>query len=271
MRFAYFAPYPMERHAELIERMATSSFVTARRLGETLDGAPLDLLEIGGAGQRTCWIIGRQHPGETMAEWWMEGFLERLLDPADPLARALLEKARFFVVPNMNPDGSRRGHLRTNAAGVNLNRAWAAPSMEQSPEVFLVSAADGADWRRFLFSMSTATRRSPTTSSPGPRESRPTPTRWRRSSRIFRRCSWRRTRISRPSTAIRRRRPARPISASAPIIVAETYGCLAMTLEMPFKDAANAPDPRDGWSPARCHQLGRSSLEALAAVIDEVR
>ena len=53
--------------------------------------------------------------------------------------------------------------------------------------------------------------------------------------------------------------------------VAETYGCLAMTLEMPFKDAANAPDPRDGWSPARCRRLGRSSLEALAAVIDEVR
>ena len=140
VRFAYFAPYPMARHDELIARMATSSFVTARRLGETLDGAPLDLLEVGGARARTCWIIGRQHPGETMAEWWMEGFLERLLDPADPLARALLEKARFYVVPNMNPDGSRRGHLRTNAAGVNLNRAWAAPSMEQSPEVFLVSA-----------------------------------------------------------------------------------------------------------------------------------
>ena len=119
VRFAYFAPYPMARHDELIARMADARpLVTARRLGETLDGAPLDLLEVGGARARTCWIIGRQHPGETMAEWWMEGFLERLLDPADPLARALLEKARFYVVPNMNPDGSRRGHLRTNAAGV---------------------------------------------------------------------------------------------------------------------------------------------------------
>jgi hypothetical protein len=33
-------------------------------------------------------------------------------------------------------DGSHRGHLRTNAAGVNLNRAWADPSSETSPEVF---------------------------------------------------------------------------------------------------------------------------------------
>lgn len=28
-----------------------------------------------------------------------------------------------------------RGHLRTNAAGANLNREWAAPSAEESPEV----------------------------------------------------------------------------------------------------------------------------------------
>src|SRR3546814_15212665 len=36
----------------------------------------------------------------------------------------------------MNPDGSRRGHLRTNAAAVNLNREWHAPSPERSPEVY---------------------------------------------------------------------------------------------------------------------------------------
>src|SRR3546814_4092300 len=68
------------------------------------------------------WLYARQHPGETMAEWWMEGALERLTDVADPVARSLRRKARFHIVPNMNPDGSFRGHLRTNAAGVNLNR-----------------------------------------------------------------------------------------------------------------------------------------------------
>ena len=35
----------------------------------------------------------------------------------------------------MNPDGSARGHLRTNAAGANLNREWGAPTAERSPEV----------------------------------------------------------------------------------------------------------------------------------------
>lgn len=36
----------------------------------------------------------------------------------------------------MNPDGSARGHLRTNACGANLNREWATPSLERSPEVY---------------------------------------------------------------------------------------------------------------------------------------
>ena len=70
----------------------------------------------------------------------MEGFLQRLLDADDPVSRALLAKARVHVVPNMNPDGSRRGHLRTNASGANLNREWLEPTMERSPEVFLVRA-----------------------------------------------------------------------------------------------------------------------------------
>merc|ERR1719215_1664979 len=48
----------------------------------------------------------------------------------------------FYVIPNMNPDGSIRGYLRTNACGANLNREWGntgsyvAPSLQRSPEVF---------------------------------------------------------------------------------------------------------------------------------------
>lgn len=38
-------------------------------------------------------------------------------------------------VPNMNPDGTWRGHLRTNAVGANLNREWEKPTLERSPEV----------------------------------------------------------------------------------------------------------------------------------------
>lgn len=49
----------------------------------------------------------------------------------------------------MCPDGSRRGHLRTNAAGANLNRQWAEPSAAVSPEALAVRNlmdATGAGW-----------------------------------------------------------------------------------------------------------------------------
>ena len=94
-----------------------------------------------GEGETQVWLIARQHPGESMAEWWMEGALECLTDPADPVARALRSKCRLHIVPNCNPDGSCRGHLRTNAAGVNLNREWAEPSAERSPEVLAIRGA----------------------------------------------------------------------------------------------------------------------------------
>ena len=272
VRFAYFAPYPMARHDALIADAKESPLVTARRLGETLDGAPLDLLEVGGAtrASRTCWVIGRQHPGETMAEWWMEGFLERLLDPADPLASTLLEKARVFVVPNMNPDGSRRGHLRTNAAGINLNRAWAAPSMEESPEVFLVSrlmARTGVDFCLDVHGDEAL----PYNFIAGP-EGIPS-----YSDALAHKLARFQAALVAASPDFQTEHgygatpPGKANLAICANYVAETFGCLAMTLEMPFKDAANAPDRRDGWSPARSHRLGRSSLEALAAVIDTLR
>src|SRR3546814_14286952 len=91
-----------------------------------------------GEGETRVWLTARQHPGETQAEWWMEGALECLTDPSDPVARALRRHCRIHLVPNCNPDGSRRGHLRTNAVGVNINREWDAPSAEKSPEVLAI-------------------------------------------------------------------------------------------------------------------------------------
>ena len=53
--------------------------------------------------------------------------------------------------------------------------------------------------------------------------------------------------------------------------VAESFGCLAMTLEMPFKDTADRPNAAEGWSPERCRKLGAANLDALYAVFGELR
>ena len=53
--------------------------------------------------------------------------------------------------------------------------------------------------------------------------------------------------------------------------IAERFGCLAMTLEMPFKDTTATPDPLVGWSPDRSKALARDCLAALLEVIDGLR
>ena len=52
--------------------------------------------------------------------------------------------------------------------------------------------------------------------------------------------------------------------------LAERYGAVSMTLEMPFKDTEDLPDPRRGWSPERSALLARACLAALHAIIDEL-
>jgi len=145
--FAYFAPYSYDRHLDLLSWAQSQGACQLITLGETLDGRDMSVLKIGEPSEdkKNIWITARQHPGETMAEWYVEGLLHKLLDDEDPHAAALLSKAVFYVVPNMNPDGSARGHLRTNAKGVNLNREWQTPSMENSPEVYL----NARSWLRY--------------------------------------------------------------------------------------------------------------------------
>jgi murein tripeptide amidase MpaA len=46
--------------------------------------------------------------------------------------------------------------------------------------------------------------------------------------------------------------------------IAERFGAVGMTLEMPYKDLADFPEPEQGWSPERCKLLGRDCLAALA-------
>jgi hypothetical protein len=52
--------------------------------------------------------------------------------------------------------------------------------------------------------------------------------------------------------------------------LAERFGAVSMTLEMPFKDNEDLPDPVYGWSPERCRLLARSCLDALHSILDRL-
>jgi murein tripeptide amidase MpaA len=127
--------YSYARHLELVAQCEKVSKVES--LGQSLQGRELECVII---CTRTtiCWMNHSQHPGESMAEHFVEGLLHRLLglssgNKGDEVVHAvyetvqsLLEKFTFYVVPNMCPDGSGLGHLRTNACGANLSRGWAS-------------------------------------------------------------------------------------------------------------------------------------------------
>src|SRR5207244_6237632 len=53
--------------------------------------------------------------------------------------------------------------------------------------------------------------------------------------------------------------------------LAERYGCVSMTLEMPFKDNFDLPDEVYGWSPQRSKYLASACLDALHAVLPELK
>ena len=265
---AYFAPYAMERHHDLIARIAAKPGVRADVLGHSLDGRAIDRLVVGD-GPKTVWLYARQHPGESMAEWWMEGALERLTDPHDPVARLLRQQAIFHIVPNMNPDGSFRGHLRTNAAGVNLNREWNAPSAEKSPEVLCVRQAmdktgcdlamdvhgDEAIPQVFIAGFEGIPSITP------------------KQLALLADYKARLARITPDFQTAKGYPVARPGTANLAMStnqLAERFGCLAMTLEMPFKDNDDLPCAEFGWSPQRSMQLGRDCLAAIMEVMPDL-
>jgi murein tripeptide amidase MpaA len=258
---AYFAPYSMERHHDLIAKAASSQGVDYVRLGTSLDGQPIDCLEMG-EGARQVWLYARQHPGETQAEWWMEGALACLTDPADPVARALRKTCRLHIVPNCNPDGSRRGHLRTNAVGINLNREWADPTPERAPEVLAIR--NRMDQTGVDFAMDVhADEAIPAVFLAGfegiPSWTEEQGEGFYRYQRILdRRTPDFQTRLGYPKAPAGRANLTMSTNQ-----LAERFGAVAMTLEMPYKDLADFPEPEQGWSPERCKLLGRECLAAL--------
>ena len=266
--FAYFAPYSQERHHDLIAQAAACDGVTLRQLGTSLDGRPIDCLELG-TGDKPVWLIARQHPGESMAEWWMEGALDMLTDATNAHARSLLAACRFYIVPNMNPDGSFRGHLRTNTKGVNLNREWHEPSVERSPEVLCVR--NRMDETGVAFAMDVhgdeaipAVFLAGFEGIPSIKDDQLALFRRYRDTLAIRTPDFQ-TRLGYPEA-----RPGKANLSMATAQIAERYGAVAMTLEMPFKDNDDLPDAEQGWSPERSMQLARDCLATLAEMVGDI-
>jgi len=270
--FAYFAPYSYERHQDLIHSAQLDIDCQLQVLGQTLDGRDISVLKVGEEGEdkKVIWLTARQHPGESMAEWFMEGFIDRLLDEDDGVARSLLNSAVFYLVPNMNPDGSVRGHLRTNAKGVNLNREWQNPSMENSPEVYLVREkmlATGVDMHLDIhgdealpFNFVAGCEGIPSYDA-----------RHQALEEKFKNVLLAITPEFQDDKGYDKDEPGQANLTVAANWVGEQFKCLAYTVEMPFKDNDLLPDYSVGWSDERSSLFGRDFLTAIYHVVGDLR
>ena len=270
--FAYFAPYSYERHQDLLHNAQMHLDCNLQVLGQTLDGRDMALLKIGeeGQGKRNIWITARQHPGETMAEWFVEGMLDRLLDEDDGVARALLNKAVFYIVPNMNPDGSVRGHLRTNAVGANLNREWLTPSMDRSPEVFLVREKMlkvGVDMLLDVHGDEAL----PVNFVAGCEGVVNYDERHKTLEDKFKAMMIAITPEFQDERGYDKDQPGKANPTVGTNWVGNQFRCLAYTIEMPFKDNDLLPDYSVGWSDERSRLLGRDFLTGIYHIIDDLR
>ena len=270
--FSYFTPYSYERHLDLVHSAQMANDVSFEIVGKTFEGRNIEMLIVGKPrrNKKIIWVISRQHPGEPMAEWFIEGMLERLLDPNDAVSKKILEDAYFYIVPNMNIDGSIAGNLRSSASGANLNREWHRPTKKNSPEVYyvrnrmdetgmnlmldvhgdeelpynFVAAAEGVPgYDEYLAKMENKFINHWMETCPDFQDTYKYP-------------------LEKPGAA------NMTICTNQ---IAQRFGCLALTIEMPFKDNRNMPDKRYGWSDERSKLLGGSVLNPVLHVLSELR
>lgn len=270
--FAYFEPYSRERHDALIDKALSRAGTKLLATGKSVEGRDIQLLRRGkgGEGRRKIWIIAQQHPGEHMAEWFMEGIIERLQQDGDAELKKLLKVADLYLVPNMNPDGAFHGHLRTNAMGQDLNRAWQSASQEISPEVLFVQQqmeTYGVD----LFLDIHGDEEIPYVFTAGCEGNPGYTPRIEALEKHFRGHLSALTRDFQTTYGYTRDLPGEANMTLACNAVGQQYDCLSLTLEMPFKDNDDAPDLHTGWSGKRSMQLGKDVLSTVADIVDVLR
>ncbi|KAL7543115.1 hypothetical protein ACHAXR_012414 [Thalassiosira sp. AJA248-18] len=286
--FSYWPPYTYNRHLKLISDCSVQISMrgsacsdynpSVESLGQTAQGREMECISIGN-GKLIAWIQHRQHPGETMAEFFAEGFLHRVLGVGadgelDESTKRILDQYRLYIVPCMCPDGAVLGHLRTNSVGANLNREWAtvpghegyeAPTKERSPEVLAVLAKMDETGCDFFLDVH-GDEELPYVFFSGAEKTPHWGDRMMHLHGFFVACFQRAN--SDVQKAIGYPPPDSEESALkymnvATNQIATRFNCLGLTLEMPYKDCETNPDPEKGYNPGRAMQLGRNLVEAL--------
>lgn len=264
-RFAYYPPYPARRLAD-VRRWLRKAGGEREELAKSSRGHVLERFSVGAPGRKNVWVIAQQHPGEQMAGWFVEGLMEALTDGTRP-GRRLLEVARVHVIPRMNLDGAALGNHRTDAAGVDQNRAWdsATPPIEVAAARAAMKAFGGD-----LFVDVHGEERLPWVFAQAADHYAGRPAEVDEALRRFEEAM----KSATPDFQTTHKYPydasGKPSLAFGSNWAQAELGCPALTLEMPFSDHRDRPNPR-GFFPGRARKLGRRAVLGMLAALGETR
>lgn len=261
---AYFEPFSYKQHLALIDFAANSDLCEVERLCNSPEGKAVALLVIGvpTVDKKKIWFTARQHPGETMTEWFIQGLVKELSDETNKDSQELLKNHCFYIIPNMNIDGSIAGNLRVNSLGVNYNREWENPSMEQSPEVYYCIEKMDAVGVDFLMDVhgDEAIPYNFVTSLMGiPSLKEDTITK----EDTFKQHWMNVTKEFQDEYKYENSLPGKANLKVCSKQIGERFGNMAYTLEMPFKDSDTNPNLKLGWNGKRAMEFGASVLKVI--------
>ena len=133
--FSYYIPYSRKRVYDLNHKLSKRKNVNKIILGKSSLNNKIELLRFG-KGLKHIFMIARQHPGETIGSWMLEGFLKSLFSTSfKKQTNILFNKFTFHIISMVNPDGVQLGHWYTQKHGHNCNREWVKKTC---PEVKMI-------------------------------------------------------------------------------------------------------------------------------------
>ena len=144
--FAHCFPYTYTNLGTFLNKMCSdpnrNKYILRRTLCHTLANNLCEYLHVTSPGspedaerKHGIVITARQHPGESLSSYIMEGFIE-FITSEDTEAKFLRKHCVFKIVPMLNPDGVIHGNYRSSLCGRDLNRIWNNPHPTLQPTIY---------------------------------------------------------------------------------------------------------------------------------------
>lgn len=122
---SWYIPYPTNKYRNWLAEISKSDLLTVN----VNDEIP-DYIVAGDKRKPAVVVVARQHPGESMASYVVEGFVDALIKK-NALTENLLKKNSIIIFPLLNKSGVIKSYHRVNEKGIDLNRSWHSTKIEE--------------------------------------------------------------------------------------------------------------------------------------------